>query len=87
MFNVNISIHYSVILIIEELRLYLRHGIKNRWRVTPYITHRLRTLKLGYNNQGLKNQTRIQTFISINERFYRLMKVSRFRWISPPIRV
>lgn len=54
MFNVNISIHYSVILIIEELRLYLRHGIKNRWWVTPYITHRLRTLKLDYNNQRLK---------------------------------
>jgi hypothetical protein len=48
MFNVNNSIHYSVILIIEELRLYLRHGIKNRWRVTPYITHRLRTLKLDH---------------------------------------
>lgn len=87
MFNVNNSIHYSVILIIEELRLYLRHGIKNRWRVTPYITHRLRTLKLDYYDQRFKNQTRIQTFISINERFYRLMKVSRFRWIIPPIRV
>lgn len=44
MFNVNISIHYSVILIIEELRLYLRHGIKNR----------LRTLKLDHYNQRLK---------------------------------
>lgn len=54
MFNVNISIHYSVILIIEELRLYLRHGIKNRWWVTPYITHRLRTLKLDHYNQRLK---------------------------------
>lgn len=54
MFNVNISIHYSVILIIEELRLYLRHGIKNRWWVTPYITHRLRALKLDHYNQRLK---------------------------------
>nr|DAN46607.1 MAG TPA: hypothetical protein [Caudoviricetes sp.] len=28
--------------------------LKNRWRVTPYITHRLRTLKLDHYNQRLK---------------------------------
>lgn len=87
MFNVNISIHYSVILIIEELRLYLRHGIKNRWWVTPYITHRLRTLKLDHYNQRLKEPNTNTDFNSINERFYRLMQVSRFRWIIPPIQV
>lgn len=56
MFNVNISIHYSVTLISEELRLYLHHGIKKHWRVTPYIKHRLRALKLDYHKQRRKEQ-------------------------------
>lgn len=87
MFNVNISIHYSVILIIEELRLYLRHGIKNRWRGTPYITHRLRALKLDYNGQRLKGPNTNTDFYFHKRTGYRLMKGSRFRWIIPPIRV